>query len=135
MVWWWWCVVVVQLQRALLRFGLTAFRGNQLEVLRATLRRRDTLYIAPTGVGKSLTYQLPAVLPGAGLTLVVSPLLALMNDQLRELAACVVPRLGPVTGAWARLNRRCLFPPRWIGLAWTRPASAPNRAARNPALF
>ena len=75
-------------------FGLEAFRPHQEEVVRAVLAGRDTLLCLPTGGGKSLTYQLPAVLLD-GLTLVLSPLIALMDDQVRALqgkgvrAACV----------------------------------------------
>ena len=75
-------------------FGLEAFRPHQEEVVQAVLAGRDTLLCLPTGGGKSLTYQLPAVLL-EGLTLVVSPLIALMDDQVRALqgrgvrAACV----------------------------------------------
>ncbi|HEX5725422.1 MAG TPA: ATP-dependent DNA helicase RecQ [Longimicrobiaceae bacterium] len=68
-------------------FGLTEFRPGQEEVIRAVLAGRDTLVVMPTGAGKSLIYQLPALLL-PGLTVVVSPLIALMKDQtdkLREL--------------------------------------------------
>src|SRR6266404_2681721 len=65
-------------------FGHTAFRPGQEELVRAVLAGRDVLAVMPTGSGKSLGYQLPAViLPG--LTLVVSPLIALMKDQVDEL--------------------------------------------------
>ena len=65
-------------------FGHEAFRPGQLEVIRRVVRGGSTLALLPTGAGKSLTYQLPALL-FPGLTLVVSPLLALMADQLRGL--------------------------------------------------
>lgn len=62
------------------RFGHSAFRAGQWEPIRAILDGRDALVVMPTGSGKSLIYQLPAVmLPG--LTVVVSPLIALMKDQ------------------------------------------------------
>jgi ATP-dependent DNA helicase RecQ len=65
-------------------FGHAAFRPGQEEIVRAVLAGRDVLAVMPTGSGKSLGYQLPAViLPG--LTLVVSPLIALMKDQVDEL--------------------------------------------------
>ena len=66
------------------RFGHDSFRGPQLEVIRAVLAGRDVLFTMPTGGGKSLTYQLPALLL-EGLTLVVSPLIALMKDQVDAL--------------------------------------------------
>jgi len=68
------------------RFGLEAFRGKQREAVDAVLAGRDTLLVMPTGAGKSLAYQLPAVLLD-GITLVVSPLIALMKDQVDALAA------------------------------------------------
>jgi ATP-dependent DNA helicase RecQ len=66
------------------RFGLERFRPGQREVIESVLRRRDVLCVMPTGGGKSLCYQLPAlVCPGT--TLVVSPLIALMKDQVDAL--------------------------------------------------
>jgi ATP-dependent DNA helicase RecQ len=62
------------------RFGLTEFRAGQREAIEAVLEGRDGLVIMPTGSGKSLIYQLPALLL-PGLTVVVSPLIALMKDQ------------------------------------------------------
>lgn len=66
------------------RFGFSAFRPGQAEVIRAVLARRDALAVMPTGQGKSLCYQLPATLL-PGMTLVVSPLIALMQDQVEGL--------------------------------------------------
>src|SRR6266508_1714724 len=72
-------------RRALARyFGHEAFRPGQEEMIRAVLAGRDVLAVMPTGSGKSLGYQLPALLL-PGLTLVVSPLIALMKDQVDEL--------------------------------------------------
>ena len=63
------------------RFGFSAFRPGQEDVIRAVLAGRDVMAVMPTGQGKSLCYQLPAtMLPG--LTLVISPLIALMQDQV-----------------------------------------------------
>jgi ATP-dependent DNA helicase RecQ len=66
------------------RFGLDAFRPGQREAVQAALDGRDSLVVMPTGGGKSLCYQLPA-LAGDGLVVVVSPLIALMADQWRRL--------------------------------------------------
>ena len=66
------------------RFGHADFRGAQLPAIRAVLEGRDVLVTLPTGGGKSLVYQLPALLLD-GLTLVVSPLIALMKDQVDAL--------------------------------------------------
>ena len=65
-------------------FGLETFRPGQLEVIEALLAGRSSLAVFPTGGGKSLCYQLPALLQ-PGLTLVVSPLIALMKDQVDAL--------------------------------------------------
>ena len=65
-------------------FGFEAFRPGQAEIVDAVVKGRDTLAIMPTGGGKSLCFQLPA-LHRDGLTLVVSPLIALMRDQVRAL--------------------------------------------------
>ena len=66
------------------RFGLDAFRPGQREAVQAALDGRDSLVVMPTGGGKSLCYQLPALADG-GLVVVVSPLIALMADQWRRL--------------------------------------------------
>ena len=65
-------------------FGFSDFRPGQAEVVKAVVSGRDTLAIMPTGGGKSLCYQLPALCRN-GVTLVISPLIALMRDQVRAL--------------------------------------------------
>uniref|UniRef100_A0A0D3KW49 DEAD/DEAH-box helicase domain-containing protein n=1 Tax=Emiliania huxleyi (strain CCMP1516) TaxID=280463 RepID=A0A0D3KW49_EMIH1 len=67
------------------RFGHTSFRPLQREVVNACLAGRDVFAILPTGGGKSLTFQLPPLLEPSGVTLVVSPLVSLMQDQVRSL--------------------------------------------------
>src|SRR5690349_25034903 len=70
----------------LARLGYSAFRPGQREAVEALLARGRLLLVAPTGGGKSLSYQLPAtLLPGT--TLVISPLVALMADQVQALEA------------------------------------------------
>ncbi len=80
---------------ALLRdiFGFDAFRPGQREIVEAVASGQDTLAIMPTGGGKSLCFQLPAMMRH-GVTLVVSPLIALMRDQVRALREA-----GVVAGA------------------------------------
>ncbi|MGH2761059.1 MAG: DEAD/DEAH box helicase, partial [Thermoleophilaceae bacterium] len=67
-------------------FGFPGFRPGQREACEAALAGRDVLVVMPTGSGKSLCYQLPALLRD-DLTVVVSPLVALMQDQVDALAA------------------------------------------------
>src|SRR3954451_9219877 len=67
-------------------FGFPAFRPGQQEACEAALEGRDVLVVMPTGSGKSLCYQLPALMRD-DLTIVVSPLVALMQDQVDALRA------------------------------------------------
>src|SRR3982751_3575419 len=67
------------------RFGYTAFRPGQQQVVESLLAGRSALAVFPTGAGKSLCYQLPALML-EGVTVVVSPLIALMKDQIDLLA-------------------------------------------------
>ena len=71
-------------------FGFNSFRPGQEELIRAALNGRDVLGVMPTGSGKSVCYQLPALLK-EGVALVVSPLISLMADQVRALLQMGVP--------------------------------------------
>ena len=71
-------------------YGYDAFRGGQEAVIDALLSGRDALAIMPTGAGKSVCYQIPALLL-PGITLVVSPLVSLMRDQVTQLVQMGIP--------------------------------------------
>ncbi|MGM0648581.1 MAG: DNA helicase RecQ [Bacteroidota bacterium] len=62
-------------------FGFSSFKGNQLEIIKNVLNRKDTFVIMPTGGGKSMCYQLPALME-KGTAIIVSPLIALMKNQV-----------------------------------------------------
>src|SRR6476620_2244038 len=85
------------LSRSLERFGFSSLRPGQADVITDIFAGRPVIAVMPTGAGKSLCYQLPAIVLGerGGVTLVVSPLIALMKDQVdalrnRGIAACAL---------------------------------------------
>ena len=88
-------------------FGYDAFRPGQEEIVRAIEAGRDVLAIMPTGGGKSLCYQLPALMR-KGLTVVISPLIALMRDQVAQLTANGVPAAALVSANSREENERIL---------------------------
>lgn len=71
-------------------FGYTAFRGPQEEIIRTLLSGKNVMVIMPTGAGKSLCYQLPALLM-PGTAIVISPLIALMKNQVDQMQAYDIP--------------------------------------------
>src|SRR6202162_4190809 len=82
---------VPNLAEALRRYwGYHEFRPKQENVIRSLLAAHDTCVVMPTGGGKSLCYQLPAVISGKT-AVVVSPLIALMQDQAAQLAQMGIP--------------------------------------------
>src|SRR5580700_5812804 len=94
-------------EELLRRFGLDAFRPGQREAVVAALAGRDSRVVMPTGGGKSLCYQLPALV-GDGLVVVISPLIALMADQLRRLHDAGVPATMLASGMAEGHNARAL---------------------------
>jgi ATP-dependent DNA helicase RecQ len=94
-------------EELLARFGLESFRPGQREAVAAALAGRDSLVVMPTGGGKSLCYQLPA-LAGDGLVVVISPLIALMSDQLRRLQEAGVQAAMLASGMQEGHNARAL---------------------------
>src|SRR6476659_1552183 len=78
-------------------FGFDHFRGVQEQVVDRVLAGRHTLAVMPTGAGKSLCYQLPALIRD-GTALVISPLIALMHDQIRSARATGI-RAASLTSA------------------------------------
>ncbi len=88
-------------------FGFENFKPAQERVINSVLSGRDTLAIMPTGGGKSLCYQLPALVSD-GLTIVVSPLIALMKDQVESLQARSIP-CGCINSVQSLEERRSVF--------------------------
>src|SRR6478609_6076376 len=87
-------------------FGFPAFRRGQREAVEAAVAGRDVLVVMPTGSGKSLCYQLPALMR-TDLTVVVSPLVSLMQDQVEALERVAPGRVGLINAQQdAATNRK-----------------------------
>jgi ATP-dependent DNA helicase RecQ len=118
------------------RFGLREFRAGQREAVAAALEGRDTLVVMPTGAGKSLCYQLPALamegMPAQPLVVVVSPLIALMSDQWKRLAQTGVNAVMLASGMEEGHNGRALLDIEsgWAQLVLAAPERFASRAFR-----
>jgi len=91
-------IVINHIQQILTRYwGYSTFRSLQQEIILSVLDGKDTLALMPTGGGKSICFQVPAMAK-EGLCLVVSPLIALMKDQVEHLKAKGIPAVSIVSG-------------------------------------
>ena len=88
-------VIAKRLEQVRQRFGFRRWRPGQLETIRSFMEGSDCLAVLPTGSGKSITFQIPALL-SPGITLVISPLKALMNDQVENLRARGVTQVAAI---------------------------------------
>lgn len=116
-------------------FGITELHPKQLEVMRAFVEGKDFLAVLPTGFGKSVCFQLPALLaPEARATVVVSPLVALINDQINDLRGRrgIRPVQG-ITGATSRVVQTEILRDTADGRVRLLYVS-PERLARDPVL-
>ena len=88
-------VIAERLEQVRQLFGFRRWRSGQLETMRSLMEGSDCLAVLPTGSGKSITFQIPALL-SPGITLVISPLKALMNDQVENLRARRVTKVAAI---------------------------------------
>jgi ATP-dependent DNA helicase RecQ len=117
-------------------FGYAAFRGQQAAIVDQVVQGGDALVLMPTGGGKSLCYQVPAIArhrAGQGVTLVVSPLIALMHDQVGALDEAGVAAAflnSTLEGDEARRIERDLLAGRLV-LLYAAPANGATTSARS----
>ncbi|EHK48142.1 hypothetical protein TRIATDRAFT_262699 [Trichoderma atroviride IMI 206040] len=117
------------------RFRMKGFRHNQLEAINATLAGEDAFVLMPTGGGKSLCYQLPAVVKSGrtrGVTIVISPLLSLMQDQVDHMKALGIQAVAFNSECSAEYKRQVMSafnernPEHFIELLYITPEMASN---------
>ena len=108
-------------------FGFADFRAGQAEIVETILSGRDVLAVMPTGSGKSLCYQLPALMRD-GLTIVVSPLIALMRNQVAQLRSYGVAAASLNSNNDFDENRTVLdlIARGELRLVYVRPSGSPN---------
>ncbi|OAA48702.1 QDE3 protein [Metarhizium rileyi] len=125
------------------RFRMKGFRQNQLEAINATLGGKDAFVLMPTGGGKSLCYQLPAVVRTGktrGVTIVVSPLLSLMQDQVDHMKALGIQAVAFNGECSAEYKRQIMSafnertPEHFIELLYVTPEMVSKNAAFNNAM-
>ena len=90
------------------KFKKSTFRPKQLEIILDILEGKDVFVLLPTGTGKSLCFQLPAIYADFGVTLVVSPLLSLIQNQLVHLKAFGIPS-GSFNSTMKKEERKAVF--------------------------
>ncbi|UNI14913.1 DNA helicase [Purpureocillium takamizusanense] len=125
------------------RFRMKGFRQNQLQAINATLSGEDAFVLMPTGGGKSLCYQLPAVVRSGktrGVTIVVSPLLSLMQDQVDHMKALGIQAVAFNGECSAEYKRQVMSafsersPEHFIELLYVTPEMVSKNAAFNNAM-